>query len=237
MLLVSPLVDAVTNALIRRRCRREFELQQAHPLNERAVEYRFVFAQLARYCPATVLDVGTGATALPQLLRTCGCQVTAIDNIRDYWRGGMVNRHYHVLDQDITQPTLTGTFQLITCVSVLEHVTDHGAAFRHMSALLAPGGHLIVTCPFNAAQYCPNVYALPESSVGAGRHPFVTQAYSQQEVAGWLATTRLALVAQEYWRCFTGPYWTTGEQLKPFQQVRADEPHQHSCLLFEKPLK
>ena len=38
------------------------------------------------------------------LLASCGYVVTAIDNIRDYWPNGMVNRHWHVQNDDITKP-------------------------------------------------------------------------------------------------------------------------------------
>ena len=87
-------------------CRREFLTQKFSGFNERAVEYKFLFEHLAQVCPKTVLDVGTGKTALPQLIRTCGPLVTAIDNIKDYWPVGMTNRHYHVLDEDILEPTV-----------------------------------------------------------------------------------------------------------------------------------
>jgi len=129
--------------------KREYRTQQFVAVNERPVELRMVFAYLARACPRTVLDVGTGATALPHLMRNCGFLVTAIDNIRDFWPRGMVNRHYHVINDDITHTRLTQTYDFITCISVLEHIADHGAAMRSMLSLLNPGGHLIVTFPYH----------------------------------------------------------------------------------------
>jgi len=100
-------------------CRREFESQAFTRLNERPIEFGFVFRKLGEIYPRTILDVGTGTTALPHLMRNCGFLVTAIDNVHDYWSSGMINRHYHVIDDDITATRLTDTFDLITCISVL----------------------------------------------------------------------------------------------------------------------
>jgi hypothetical protein len=77
------------------RGRSEYEAQVYRRINERPIEYRFVFGAIRQTAPESVLDVGTGESALPSLIRTCGPVVTAIDNIRDYWPEGMVNRHFH----------------------------------------------------------------------------------------------------------------------------------------------
>ena len=66
------LLDRLGALYVRDLCRREFRSQQFLGINERPVEYRFVFEQLTQAFPRTVLDVGTGRTALPQLMRTCG---------------------------------------------------------------------------------------------------------------------------------------------------------------------
>jgi len=44
-------------------------------------------------------------------------------------------------------PFPAGTFDLITCISVLEHIPDDGAALRAMLAMLRPGGTLVLTLP------------------------------------------------------------------------------------------
>jgi len=217
---------------VKRICRHEFEGQQFIAVNERPIEYRFVFEQLTAAFPRTVLDVGTGLTALPQLMRTCGFLVTAIDNIRDYWPEGMVNRHYHVLDDDILQPRVPGPFDFITCVSTLEHIRDASRAVRSMFSLLRPGGRLVITCPYNEQAYVPNVYALP-GSIGADKYPFVTQAFSRRELDGWIQDNRARLVAQEYWRFFDGPYWTLGARVLP-ERTSATAQHQISCIALEK---
>ena len=214
-------------------CKREYASQKFAGINERPVELRFVFSQLARICPKTVLDVGTGTTALPHLIRNCGFMVTATDNTRDYWPAGMINRHYHVINDDITATKLREKFDLIVCISVLEHIKDHRSAVRSMFSLLNPGGHLILTFPYHEQSYAENVYKLPGSGVKE-EYSFVTQAFSRNEVDAWLHDNGGELVEQEYWKFFTGEYWTLGERLFPPVRVEKDELHQHSCILMRK---
>ena len=136
------------NWYIRRVCSAESDSQNFAHHNERPIEYRFALECLARVRPRTVLDVGTGTTSWPHLLRNCGFVVTAIDNVRDYWDRQMVNRHWTVLDVDITKvKEFHGPFDAVTCISVVEHIVDHENAVRNMLRVLAPGGLLIITTP------------------------------------------------------------------------------------------
>lgn len=227
------LLDRLGALYVRDLCRREFRSQQFLGINERPVEYRFVFEQLTQAFPRTILDVGTGRTALPQLMRTCGFLVTAMDNIRDYWPDGMVNRHYHVMDDDILAPKAGGPFDFITCVSTLEHIRDHARAVRNMLSLLGPGGRLVLTFPYNEKAYVENVYALP-GSIGADKYPFITQAFSRRELEQWTRDGGAQIVAQEYWRYFDGAYWTIGQRVVPPVRVEAGELHQISCVALLK---
>jgi 2-polyprenyl-3-methyl-5-hydroxy-6-metoxy-1,4-benzoquinol methylase len=211
----------------------EFSRQKFTRFNERPVEFGFVFRKLAEIYPRTILDVGTGTTALPHLMRNCGCVVTATDNIRDYWPAGMVNRHYHVIDDDITATRLTGSFDLVTCISVLEHIKKHDDAVRNMFSLLAPGGRIILTCPYNERAYHPNVYDLPGSSRGKGM-PYVTQAYSRAELNRWLEQSNGVVVDQEYWQFWEGEQWTVGKEILPPRKVEVGDRHQLTCLVLAK---
>lgn len=214
-------------------CHREFLAQQFVGINERPIEYSFVFENLRDLYPKTILDVGTGLTALPHLMRNCGFLVTAMDNMTDYWSKGMVNRHYHVVNDSILAPKIAGPFDCITCISVLEHIVEHEKAVEMMFALLRPGGRLVLSFPYNEHQYVKNVYALP-GSIGEHTYPFVTQAFSRQEVQRWQEQNGGTLVRQEYWRFFSGEYWTLGDRIVPPQRVTREEPHQVTCLAFEK---
>jgi SAM-dependent methyltransferase len=214
-------------------CRQEFESQVFTRFNERPIEIGFVFRKLGDIYPRTILDVGTGTTSLPHLMRNCGCLVTATDNVRDYWPSGMLNRHYHVIHDDITETRLSDHFDLITCISVLEHIQKPDNAIRNMFSLLKPNGHLILTFPYNERSYVRNVYELPGSSYGKGE-PYITQSYSRRELERWLRENHGIILAQEYWQFWEGDHWTVGKQLIPPRSVSADDKHQLTCILIRK---
>jgi 2-polyprenyl-3-methyl-5-hydroxy-6-metoxy-1,4-benzoquinol methylase len=226
-------INGIGLAYARLVCRREFVTSRFTGINERSVEYSFVFRHLSRLCPITILDVGSGQSALPHLMRTCGFMVSATDNIGAYWRFGMVNRHYHVIQDDITNTTLTGSYDLVTCISVLEHIREYDKAMRSMFSLLKPGGYLILTFPYNEFRYHGNVYDCPGSTVINKPH-FITQAFSRTELNTWLSTHQATVVEQEFWRFYSGEYWTCGERIAPPERVRRDMPHQVTCLLIRK---
>jgi 2-polyprenyl-3-methyl-5-hydroxy-6-metoxy-1,4-benzoquinol methylase len=212
---------------------REFRRQKFLRFNERPVEFGFVFRKVAEIYPLHILDVGTGTTALPHLMRNCGCLVTAVDNVRDYWSFGMSNRHYHIIDDDITNTRLKGPFDMVTCISVLEHIEKHDDAIRNMFSLLKPKGHLILTCPYTEKSYVRNVYELPGSSYGQGA-PYVTQSYSRNELNRWVEANKASIVEQEFWQYWDGEYWTIGKQIIPPKKVSAADEHQLTCVLFQK---
>src|SRR5690606_8393213 len=165
--------------------------------------------------------------------RNCGGLVTAKDNVRDYWPSGMVNRHYYIVDDDIRDTRLSGKFDLITCISVLEHIQESDRAVRNMVALLEPHGHLILTFPYNETNYVRNVYELPGSSYGQGV-PYITQSYSRRELERWTRENGAEIVEQEYWQFWDGDHWTVGEQVIPPKRVGPTDKHQLTCILLRK---
>ena len=228
-------VEVIGKRWCRAQCRREDEKRMLKPerVNERPVELAFMFRHLATACPDTILDVGTGKSSLPHLLYNCGHRVTAVDNVRDYWRGGMFNRHFTVQHTDITAPGLDETFDFITCISVIEHIRDHEAAVQVMMSLLNPGGSLIITCPYSENRFADNVYDLPEAGYGQN-FQYICRSYSRTELNAWMQASGGHIADQEYWRCFTGELWTFGEQLYPPEQTGPDSPHQLTCLRIVK---
>jgi 2-polyprenyl-3-methyl-5-hydroxy-6-metoxy-1,4-benzoquinol methylase len=92
-------VNAIGLTYARLLAKREYKKQRFVSINERPIEYPFLFSSLAASSVETVLDVGTGQSALPSVLRTCGYAVTAIDNMSDYWPRGTTNKHYHIVDE------------------------------------------------------------------------------------------------------------------------------------------
>jgi hypothetical protein len=157
-----------------------------------------------------------------------------MDNVRDYWPQGMVNRHWTVLDVDITNgdKTLSRKFEAITCISVLEHIEDQTRAIRKMVELLPSAGHLILTTPFSFYDPDPNVYTRADALYGKDA-PYICRSSSACELNDWLSCG-LTLEKRELWRLFTGPVWATGERCAWEQVKTEDEPHQLACFLFRK---
>ena len=219
---------------IRKICLSQFENQVFSVHNERSIEYRFALQVLAENCPRTILDVGTGDTAWPCLLSDCGYIVTAIDNVRDYWPEGMVNRHWAVLNVDISNPErkLAQQYDAITCISVLEHIEDHVRAVQNMVALLKRSGVLILTTPFSYDNPDPNVYKRVDTLYGQDS-PYICRSSSANELQSWLSCG-LRLEKRELWRLFTGPVWATGERCAWGQAETESSPHQLGCFLFRR---
>jgi SAM-dependent methyltransferase len=210
--------------------KRTFERQVFGRVNERPIEYSFAFRALNQAQPQRVLDVGTGKTAFPALVRTCGFVVTAADNIRDYWPRGMFNPHWHVIDDDILKSDIaSGTFDAVTCISVLEHIIDPVQAIQSMHRLLRPGGTLILTTPFGEVGH-PNVYTLPGSYGAENTYP--CRQSSPIDLAHWLQSG-FSLRAVEYWKLFeTGEFWSCGPLLRPPSE--SQQPAHLGCFVLTK---
>lgn len=202
-------------------------------LNERVSEYAFVFKWLAKICPVNVLDVGTGTTAWPHIMANCGFCVTAVDKIKGYWKGSFINRHYYIINDDITDSKLTGEFDLITSIGVLEHIPNHKAALRGMFRLLRKGGYLVLTFPYNENKYIDNVYKLPDAGYGK-TSSVICQVYSRREIDSWLEENSGVIIEQEYYKIFSGEFWTFGEWLNLPRKVTQQESHQLTCLVIQK---
>ncbi len=214
-------------------CISEYQNQTFRRINERPIEFRFLFHNLLHRCPRSILDVGTGTTALPHLMRNCGFLVTATDNIIDYWTDGMFNRHYHIIGDDITKSNIKGKFDFISCISVLEHVSAFNNAIDCMTGLLDQEGHLILTFPYNEKKFINNIYKHQNAGYGQDL-PYICQVFSRKELDYWEQTYQLKIISQEYWQFFTGEYWTIGEQICPPKEVTKDALHQLTCIAFKK---
>ncbi len=202
-------------------------------INERPIEYAYSLRWLSKLCPATILDVGTGRAAWPSIMSNCGFRVTAIDKVRGYWSSPFLNHHFLVRNGDITSPADGETLDAVTCISVLEHIPDHEAAVKGMFSRLKPGGYLILTCPYQADRYSPNVYVEPQASYGKDR-PYVCQSFSQNELNGWLSGNQAEVVDAEFYRCFTGELWTFGERVEPAEHVPDGSHGQLGCFILRK---
>lgn len=130
--------------------------------NTRIWEYPFVIDAIERFAPreATILDIGSALTFLPAYLAAKGHRVVAsdIDPRMPRWFGPLAKAlegeqlwpadkvTYECLD--VTRlDAAAGTFDVVTNVSVLEHLpmATLAAAARAIRGVLRPGGILVCT--------------------------------------------------------------------------------------------
>jgi 2-polyprenyl-6-hydroxyphenyl methylase/3-demethylubiquinone-9 3-methyltransferase len=98
----------------------------------------------------TALDVGCGAGLLAEPLARLGAAVTGLDASPDLVEVARKHAAQAGLAIDYRSGELAeleGTFYLITCMEVIEHVADPAAFVRALAKRLAPDGLLILSTP------------------------------------------------------------------------------------------
>lgn len=210
------------------------ETQSFRKHNERPQEFAFLFRALGKHAPRTILDVGTGTTALPALLATCGAIVTAIDNVTDYWPDGMVNRHWHIIDDDIQRTKLSATFDMVTCISTLEHIRDYDAAMGNIMRLVRRGGHLVLTCPYTEREFVEDTYRAAGADPESAKQAYICRSYGRAQLDGWLRSGGGEVVEAEYWKGWTGRHWAMGSRVDPPEASSRDGDHNLACLLIRR---
>ncbi|MGH8217379.1 MAG: class I SAM-dependent methyltransferase [Steroidobacteraceae bacterium] len=228
------LIHHLGRAYQRRILRSEAESQKFTRYNERPAEFAFVLRCVGRCAPRTILDVGSGTTALPAILSDCGAVVTAIDNVRDYWSSGMINRHWHIEDQDIQRPQIPKRFDMVTCISVLEHIADHRAAVGNIMRLVKLGGHFVLAGPYTDREYVEDTYRVMGADAQSSAMPYICRSYSRAELEGWLKENGGELIEEEYWRTWTGRHWAQGERIAPPTPSTREGNHTHACFLIRR---
>lgn len=198
--------------------------------SERFVEYAFVFECLAETYPARVLDVGTGATALPSLVAVGGSKVTAIDHFAPL----MANPSWYVWCHDIQRKRFDDPFDMILCISTLEHVFDYEAALANMVASLKPGGHLVLTMPVTGGQYVDNLFRVPGNFYHDPMSTSLARLFSLDMVEQWKVRHGLLEKRRRLYSQFFGTDVGEGG-LRPHPVPCGNgEPPQLICLLLQR---
>ncbi len=117
------------------------------------------------------LDVGCGAGLLAEPLARLGAEVTAIDAAPET----IAAARHHAEGQGLTidyrvggVEMLEGSFDLVTSMEVIEHVTDPRAFVAGLAARLAEGGLLIMSTPNRTSRSRLMMIVIGE---GTGRIP------------------------------------------------------------------
>lgn len=102
------------------------------------------------------LDVGCGAGLLCEPLARLGAAVTGIDAAPENIMAAAAHAKGAGLDIRYIAGELAaldiGTFDLVTCLEVIEHVADKPAFVRALADKLAPGGLIVLSTPNRTPQ-------------------------------------------------------------------------------------
>ena len=108
-------------------------------------------AWIKSLCPLDnlkVLDVGCGGGVLSDAMARAGAQVTGIDLAAKALRVAQLhaleaqtpNVNYREVSAEALAQEQPGTFDMVTCMEMLEHVPDPASVVRACAALVKPGG-------------------------------------------------------------------------------------------------
>jgi 2-polyprenyl-6-hydroxyphenyl methylase/3-demethylubiquinone-9 3-methyltransferase len=123
----------------------EGEFRPLHQINPLRLSW------ITSLCPMsklTVLDVGCGGGVLSDAMARSGAQVTGIDLSSKALRVAQLhaleaqtpNVTYREVSAEALAAEQPGTFDVVTCMEMLEHVPDPASVVRACAALVKPGG-------------------------------------------------------------------------------------------------
>jgi 2-polyprenyl-6-hydroxyphenyl methylase / 3-demethylubiquinone-9 3-methyltransferase len=125
------------------------ESRPLHDLNPIRLGY---VADRVNLSGARALDVGCGGGILSESLARAGANVTAIDlapAVLDVARLHLYESNLKVDYREISVEALAleapSTFDVVTCMEMLEHVPEPSSVIRACATLLKPGGKLFVS--------------------------------------------------------------------------------------------
>jgi 2-polyprenyl-6-hydroxyphenyl methylase / 3-demethylubiquinone-9 3-methyltransferase len=121
-------------------------LHQLNPLRLRYIE------QAVGLREALVLDVGCGGGILSEAMANSGARVLGIDlsqavlDVAElHALEGKLAVEYRCIAAEDLAAAQPGSFDLVTCMEMLEHVPDPAAMLAALAALAKPGGDIIVS--------------------------------------------------------------------------------------------
>jgi 2-polyprenyl-3-methyl-5-hydroxy-6-metoxy-1,4-benzoquinol methylase len=117
-----------------------------------------------RAAPKRVLEIGCGDGSLLHALQLSwpGSHIVGLEpsgSAVGFARASHRPVYQGMIGQSLPTAIAGGAFDLIYAVHVIEHTPDPAAFLRGMSALLAPEGRLMVTCPDGAVPHAELIHS------------------------------------------------------------------------------
>ena len=143
---VDPAEVAKFEALASRWWDPDSEFKPLHDINPLRVEY---IDRRAGLKGKRVIDVGCGGGILSEAMAARGAQVTGIDMGEAPLAVAQLHQIESGIEIDYRRGTAEelaaeqpGTYDVVTCLEMLEHVPDPASVIQSCAALVKPGGHV-----------------------------------------------------------------------------------------------
>jgi len=144
-----------------------------------------------------VLDVGCGGGILTEAMARSGARVTGIDLSEKALRVAELHLLESKLDIRYEKSSVEdyrGTFDVVTCMELIEHVPDQGSLVAACARLVRPGGHVFFsTINRNPKSY---LFAVVGAEYVLGLLPKGTHDYQRfvkpSELAAWCRASSLS---------------------------------------------
>ena len=122
----------------------EGEFHSLHEINPLRLDW---IRQHAKLAGSSVVDIGCGGGILAESMATSGATVTGIDMAEGPLAVARLHQHESGAEVDYRLSTAEelaasepGSYDLVTCLEMLEHVPDPSAVIRSCAELVTPGG-------------------------------------------------------------------------------------------------
>ena len=195
------------------------EFKPLHDINPLRLNY---IDQAVSLSGKTVLDVGCGGGILSESMAQKGATVTGIDlgekalkvaQLHSLESG--INVDYRLIAVEELAKESPASFDVVTCLEMLEHVPDPASVVQACAALVKPGGHVF----FSTINRNPKAYLF--AVVGAeyvlnmlprGTHDYA-KFIKPSELAAWVRSTDLSLKHQigMSYNPITKHYWLNSD--------------------------
>jgi 2-polyprenyl-6-hydroxyphenyl methylase/3-demethylubiquinone-9 3-methyltransferase len=136
------------------------EFRPLHEINPLRLDW---IRQHVNLSDANVVDIGCGGGILAESMAYANATVTGIDMADGPLAVARLHQHDSEINIDYRQATAeeiaaeeAGTYDIVTCLEMLEHVPDPAQVVKSCAELVAPGGHVF----FSTINRNPKAFAL-----------------------------------------------------------------------------